>query len=252
MEQVLKGKVALVTGGSRGLGFAMTIGLAQAGADIVNVGRGADEEIKKEVESLGRKYHYIQCDLSTLTHENADKLVAEAIDVMGQVDILLNNAGANKRTPFVEFAEKDWDFLLNLNLKSVFLLGQSVATYMVKNNRKGKIINIASMLSFTGGFIVPAYTASKSGVMGLTKEMSNELSRYGINVNAIAPGYMDTEITKDIQNDPIRNQEILSRLPIGYWGKPEVLQGAVVFLASSASDYVCGATIPVDGGWLGR
>lgn len=248
----LNGKVALVTGANRGLGFAMCIGLAEAGADIFNVGNDNDDEIKAAIEKTGRKYHYYMADLSKPSKELSDKIVEEAVKVYGHIDILLNNAGAQRRTPFLDFPEADWDFLLNLNLKNVFHMSQSVANQMVKQNTKGKIINIASMLSFTGGINIPAYTASKSGVMGLTKAMANELSKYGINCNAIAPGYMDTPMTKDMQADPVRNKEVLDRIPIGYWGKPEVLVGPVVFLASSASDYLCGVTLPVDGGWLSR
>lgn len=249
----LNGKVALVTGANRGLGYAMCIALAEAGADIFNVGKNEnDDDIRNAIEKIGRKYHYLHTDLSKPSTELADKIVNEVVNTYGHIDILLNNAGANFRTPFLEYPEEQWDFLLNLNLKNVFLLSQSVAKHMVENEIKGKIINIASMLSYTGGIYVPAYTASKSAIMGLTKSMANELSKYGINCNAIAPGYMDTAITKPMQEDPVRNKEILDRIPMGKWGQPEVLKGPVVFLASSASDYVCGATLPVDGGWLAR
>lgn len=249
----LNGKVAIVTGANQGLGFAMCQGLAKAGADIFNVGRREDDhEIREVIEKEGVKYHYYRADLSNSTAEQMDEIVREVIKVYGHVDILLNNAGANIREPFLEYDVKDWDYILNLNLKSVFLLSQSVAKQMVAQKTKGKIINIASMLSFTGGILTAAYTASKSGVMGLTKTMANELSKHGINCNCIAPGYMDTPLTKPMQDDPVRNKEVLDRIPAGYWGKPETLQGAVIFLASEASDYVCGATIPVDGGWLSR
>lgn len=248
----LNGKTAIVTGASRGLGFAMACALAEAGADIFNIGRGDDSEIKTAIEKMGRKYAYKVCDLSCVDKKMADEIVAEAVEVYGHVDILLNNAGANRRTPFLDYAEEDWDFLMNLNLKAVFELSQSAAVQMKKQGGKGKIINIASMLSFTGGLYAPAYAASKSGVMGLTKAMANELSAYGINCNAIAPGYMATVLTAPMQNDPVRNKEVLDRIPAKRWGNPEDLAGAVIFLASSASDYVCGATIPVDGGWLSR
>ncbi len=248
----LSGKVALVTGANRGLGYAMCIGLAEAGADIFNVGRGNDDDIRNAIEKIGKKYSYFVADLSKPSKELMEQIVIEVEKTYGHIDILLNNAGANFRTPFLEYPEEKWDYLINLNLKNVFLLSQCVANHMVKNEIKGKIINIASMLSYTGGIYAPAYTASKSAVMGLTKAMANELSIYGINCNAIAPGYMDTAITKPMQEDPIRNKEVLDRIPIGKWGQPEVLKGPVVFLASSASDYVCGATIPVDGGWLSR
>lgn len=248
----LTGKVALVTGANRGLGYAMTLGLAKAGADIFNVCRSDDNEIKKEVEALGRSYYCYHADLIATSKELTDKIVEECVKIYGHIDILLNNAGMNKRVNFLDFSEDDWDRIMNLNIKNVFLLSQSVAKHMVEQKIHGKIINVASMLSFTGGILVPAYTASKSAVMGLTKEMSNELAKHHINVNAIAPGYMDTPMTKAMQEDPIRNKEVLDRLPMGEWGNPELLQGPVVFLASSASNYVCGATLPVDGGWLAR
>ncbi|MFQ8583805.1 MAG: SDR family NAD(P)-dependent oxidoreductase [Holdemania massiliensis] len=249
-EGLLEGKVALVTGANRGLGYAMCVGLAENGADIFNIGHGDDTGIREAIEKLGRRYHYMKADLSKPTKALTDEIVAEVVAVYGHLDILLNNAGVNRRAPFLEYAEADWDYTLNLNLKQVFLLSQSAANQMVKQGTRGKIINIASMLSFTGGILVPAYTASKSAIMGLTKEMANELSSQGINVNAIAPGYMKTPLTQAMQDDPVRNKEVLDRLPIGYWGDPSVLQGPVVFLASEASDYICGATIPVDGGWL--
>ena len=250
-EGLLKGKVALVTGANRGLGYAMCVGLAENGADIFNIGHGDDANIREAIEKIGRGYHYMKADLSKPTKALTDAIVAEVVNVYGHLDILLNNAGVNRRAPFLEYAEADWDYTLNLNLKQVFLLSQSAANQMVKQGTRGKIINIASMLSFTGG-LVPAYTASKSAIMGLTKEMANELSSKDINVNAIAPGYMKTPLTQAMQDDPVRNKEVLDRLPIGYWGDPSVLQGPVVFLASEASDYICGATIPVDGGWLAR
>ena len=251
-EGLLKGKVALVTGANRGLGYAMCVGLAENGADIFNIGHGDDANIREAIEKIGRGYHYMKADLSKPTKALTDAIVAEVVNVYGHLDILLNNAGVNRRAPFLEYAEADWDYTLNLNLKQVFLLSQSAANQMVKQGTRGKIINIASMLSFTGGILVPAYTASKSAIMGLTKEMANELSSKDINVNAIAPGYMKTPLTQAMQDDPVRNKEVLDRLPIGYWGDPSVLQGPVVFLASEASDYICGATIPVDGGWLER
>ena len=251
-EGLLEGKVALVTGANRGLGYAMTMGLAENGADIFNIGHGDDSNIREAVEKTGRRYHYLKADLSKPTKELTDTIVEEVVKAYGHLDILLNNAGVNRRAPFLEYPVEDWDYTMNLNLKQVFLLSQSAANQMVKQNTRGKIINIASMLSYTGGILVPAYTASKSAINGLTKEMANELSKMNINVNAIAPGYMKTPLTQAMQDDPVRNKEVLDRLPIGYWGDPSVLQGPVVFLASEASDYICGATIPVDGGWLAR
>lgn len=249
---VLEGKVALVSGGSRGLGYAMTLALAQAGADIFNLGRGDDSEIKAAVEKCNRRYVCYHADLSKPSKKVADTIINKVVETYGRLDIVLNNAGTNIRTPFVEYEESDWDYLLNLNLKSVYLISQAAAKQMIKQQDKGKIINIASMLSYTGGILSPAYAASKSAIVGLTKAMANELSKYKINCNAIAPGYMDTPLTKPIQEDPIRNKEILDRIPMGIWGNPNCLQGPVVFLASEASDYVCGVVIPVDGGWLSR
>ena len=175
-EGLLKGKVALVTGANRGLGYAMCVGLAENGADIFNIGHGDDANIREAIEKIGRGYHYMKADLSKPTKALTDAIVAEVVNVYGHLDILLNNAGVNRRAPFLEYAEADWDYTLNLNLKQVFLLSQSAANQMVKQGTRGKIINIASMLSFTGGILVPAYTASKSASMGLTKEMANELS----------------------------------------------------------------------------
>jgi 2-deoxy-D-gluconate 3-dehydrogenase len=251
-NDMLLGKTVLVTGANQGLGYAMALGLVKHGADVFNIGLGDDSKIKEAVTALGRQYRYLEQDLTKIDQAKADALVADCVSAYGKVDVLLNNAGVNIRHPLLEYPEKDWDFVIALDLKAVFLLSQAVAKQFVSQKSKGKIINVASMLSYTGGILVAPYTSAKSAVMGLTKEMSNELSSKGINVNAIAPGYMDTEMTKAIQEDPERNKEIMLRLPAGYWGPPESLQGACVFLASGESDYICGVTIPVDGGWLGR
>lgn len=248
----LDGRIAIVTGGSRGLGYAMTLALAEAGAHIFNVGRGEDQEIKAAVEAIGRRYVGYHADLSKPSKALSDQIVEAAVKEYGRVDILLNNAGANRRNPFVDYLEEDFDYLIELNLKGVYHMAQSVAVQMIKQGGYGKIINIASMLSFTGGILCAGYTASKSAVMGLTKAMANELSSHGINCNAIAPGYMATPLTKVMQEDPVRNKEVLDRIPMGHWGDPKDLMGPVVFLASQASDYVCGVTLPVDGGWLSR
>lgn len=248
----LKNKIAIVTGASRGLGFAMAQGLAEQGADIFNVGRNDDPQIRSAIEKTGRKYYFYQANLSKLTKETSDLIVERAVSVYGKVDILLNNAGGTVRSPFLDFKEDDWDYVTDLNLKSVYLLSQSVANQMIKQKSKGKIINIASMLSYTGGFEVAAYTTTKTAIVGLTRAMATELSKYNINCNAIAPGYMKTEMTKIVRDNPERNKLIMDRLPIGYWGDPNELKGPVVFLASDASDYVCGVTLPVDGGWISR
>ncbi|WP_024559615.1 2-dehydro-3-deoxy-D-gluconate 5-dehydrogenase KduD [Franconibacter pulveris 601] len=246
----LAGKVALVTGCDTGLGQGMTLGLAEAGCDIIGVNRKAPQETAQKVQALGRRFHAIQADLSR--HDRLQDIVREAVEQMGRIDILVNNAGTIRREEALSFSEKDWDEVMDLNLKSLFFLSQAVAKQFIKQSSGGKIINIASMLSFQGGIRVPSYTASKSGVLGLTRLLANEWAKYDINVNGIAPGYMATNNTQELREDAARNQEILDRIPAGRWGKPEDLQGAVVFLASSAADYVNGYTLAVDGGWLAR
>lgn len=246
----LSGKVAIVTGCNTGLGQGSAIGLAQAGADIVGVGHQPAPETKAKIEALGRKFHYITANL--MEQDQVSNIVSEAVEVMGRVDILVNNAGIIRREDFLEFSEKNWDDVISINQKTVFFLSQAVAKQCVKQGEGGKIINIASMLSFQGGIRVPSYTASKSAVMGLTRAMANELAKYNINVNAIAPGYMATDNTEALRADPERNAAILERIPADRWGTPEDIAGPAVFLASSASDYVNGYTIAVDGGWLAR
>lgn len=246
----LEGKVAIVTGASRGLGQAMAVGLAEAGADVVGVARSDQSETKEMVEGLGRRYLEIRMSVSEF--DKLDTIVERAVEEFGHVDILVNNAGIIRRAEFIDYPEEYWDEVMDVNIKAVFLLSKSFAKWLVDNKRKGKIVNIASMLSFQGGIYTTAYTVSKHGIAGLTKVMANELAKYGINVNAIAPGYMATDNTKPLREDPKRNSEILSRIPIGRWGEPSDLKGAVVFLASEASDYVTGIVLPVDGGWLSR
>ena len=246
----LNGKVAIVTGTSRGLGKVMAITLAKAGANIVGVGVSDMSETKEEIQKIGRQFLEIKADLTNT--KSVDKIVSETVKKFGGIDILVNNSGTIRREDAINYKEKDWDDILNLNLKTLFFLSQKVAKQFMKQETGGKIINIASMLSFQGGIRVPAYTASKSGVMGLTKALANEWAKYNINVNAIAPGYMATDNTKQIREDEKRSQEILDRIPSGRWGTPEDLAGAVVFLASKASDYVNGHTLAVDGGWLAR
>ncbi|MBK8905815.1 MAG: 2-dehydro-3-deoxy-D-gluconate 5-dehydrogenase KduD [Anaerolineaceae bacterium] len=247
----LVGKVALVTGASRGLGQAMALGLAAAGADIAGLDRQECGETCQQVQALGRRFHDVVADLSQVGPDEAARVVADVVATLGRLDILLNNAGIIRRAPIFEFSEADWDDVLQINLKAVFLLSQAAARTMAAQGG-GKIINIASMLSFQGGILVPSYTAAKSGVAGLTKALANELARHQINVNAIAPGYMATDNTAPLRADPVRNQAILDRIPAGRWGDPADLQGTAVFLASAASDYLNGAIIPVDGGWLCR
>jgi 2-deoxy-D-gluconate 3-dehydrogenase len=246
----LDGKVAIVTGASTGLGQGMALGLAEAGADIVAVDCVEAPETRARVEQLGRRFHGIVCDLRSTGP--IEQIVREAVATFGHIDILVNNAGIIRREDALEFTEKDWDEVMAINVKTVFFLSQAVARQFVQQGSGGKIISIASMLSFQGGIRVPSYTASKSGVMGLTRLLANEWARYAINVNAIAPGYMATNNTAPLRADPVRSADILARIPAGRWGTPDDLKGPVVFLASEASAYMNGYTVAVDGGWLAR
>lgn len=246
----LQGKVALVTGCDKGLGQGMALGLAEAGCDIVSVSRSVPQETAQKVQALGRRLYAIQADLSR--PESIADIVPAALAAAGRIDILVNNAGTIRREDALSFSEKDWDEVMNLNLKSVFFLSQAVAKQFLAQGRGGKIINIASMLSFQGGIRVPSYTASKSGVLGITRLLANEWAAHHINVNAIAPGYMATNNTQQLRDDAERSKEILDRIPAARWGTPEDLKGPVVFLASPASDYINGYTVAVDGGWLAR
>ena len=246
----LDNKVAIVTGSAQGLGQGMAIGLAEAGADIALVDILDMSESKKQISALGRRCVTIQADLSDKA--SVPKIVDTTVKEMGGIDILFNNAGIIRRAPITEFTEKDWDDVMNVNIRTLFFLSQAVGKVMIGQGRGGKIVNTASMLSFQGGILVPSYTASKSAVMGLTRLLANELSAYNINVNAIAPGYMATENTRALREDPARNKAILARIPAGRWGTPQDLQGIAVFLASEASAYMQGYTIAVDGGWLAR
>ena len=248
----LKGKVALVTGSNTGLGQGMALGLAEAGADVACFYRSEAGDTPDVIRSMGRKTSTIRGDLSKMGPEEADKVIQECRDTMGSIDILVNNAGMILRRDAVDFEESDWDTVMNTNLKSLFFLSTAAARAFRDQGRGGKIVNVASMLSFQGGIRVSSYTASKHGVMGLTKILANEWAAHDVQVNAIAPGYMDTNNTEALRNDPVRNGEILSRIPAGRWGSPEDLKGAVVFLSSAASNYVTGYTIAVDGGWLSR
>jgi 2-deoxy-D-gluconate 3-dehydrogenase len=246
----LEGKVALVTGANTGLGQAVAVALAEAGANVAAAGRSAPVETQALVEATGRKFLSIQADFGSI--EPVQRVVDETVAAFGKVDILVNNAGIIRRADSIEFSEADWDAVMDTNLKSVFFLTQAFAKQALKQGTGGKVINIASLLSFQGGIRVPSYTASKSGLAGLTKILANEWASKGINVNAIAPGYFDTNNTEALRNDADRNASILARIPAGRWGQPGDLGGAAVFLASSAADYVQGITLPVDGGWLAR
>ena len=246
----LDGKVAVVTGASRGLGQAIAVGLAEAGADVALVDILPMDESKAAVEKLGRKCVAITANL--MKTDSVDGIVETTVKELGRLDILFNNAGIIRRAPMTEFTEKDWDDVININQKTLFFLSQAAVKQMIKQGQGGKIINTASMLSFQGGILVPSYTASKSAVMGLTRLMANELAKHNINVNAIAPGYMATDNTAPLRADADRNKAILDRIPAGRWGTPEDLQGIAVFLASEASSYMNGYTVAVDGGWLAR
>lgn len=247
----LDDKVALVTGAGRGLGQAMSVALAEAGADIAGLGSGSLENTATRVRALGRRFLSLKVNLLEAQAKDLNELVARVVAELGGLDILVNNAGIIRRTPVLEFSERDWDDVIQVNLKAVFLLSQAAGRVMVEHG-KGKIINVASVLSFQGGIRVPAYTASKSGVAGITRLMANELAAKGLNINAIAPGYMTTDNTAQLRADTDRAPSILARIPAGRWGEPADLMGAVVFLASPASDYVNGTILPVDGGWLTR
>ncbi len=248
----LDGKVALVTGASQGLGQAMAVGLAEAGADIAGLDRTPDcQETCQQVEALGRRFLTLRSDLRQASVADLNDLVARVVDELGRLDILVNNAGIIRRAPALEFSEQDWDDVLQIDLKALFFLSQAAARVMAGQGG-GKIINVASMLSFQGGILVPSYTAAKSGVAGLTRALANEWAPLGINVNAIAPGYMATANTAPLRADPERSATILARIPAGRWGEPEDLKGLVVLLASEAADYMHGAIVPVDGAWLAR
>ncbi|WP_319519760.1 2-dehydro-3-deoxy-D-gluconate 5-dehydrogenase KduD [uncultured Martelella sp.] len=246
----LSGKTAIVTGCDTGLGQGMAVALAEAGANIVGVNIVEPAETIAKIEALGRRFVSIEADL--MKQDEIPQIVETAVREFGGIDILVNNAGIIRREDAVDFSEKDWDDVMNINIKSVFFLSQAVARRFIEQGRGGKIVNVASMLSFQGGIRVPSYTASKSGVMGITKLMANEWAQHGINVNAIAPGYMATNNTAALRADEERSSEILGRIPAARWGLPRDLAGPVVFLASEASSYVNGYTIAVDGGWLAR
>ena len=246
----LNGKVAIVTGAGRGLGQGAAIGFAEAGADVAVVDIIPTDETAQKIRAVGRRVCQIQANL--MDRASIPGIVDKTVKELGGIDILLNNAGIIRRAPLLEFPEKDWDEVIRINQDAVFFLSKAVANQMVKQGRGGKIINIASMLSFQGGIRVPSYTASKSAVMGLTKLFATELAAHRINVNAVAPGYMATDNTSALRADPNRSTSILERIPAGRWGTPDDLKGVTVFLASSASDYLNGAIIPVDGGWLAR
>jgi 2-dehydro-3-deoxy-D-gluconate 5-dehydrogenase len=245
----LSGKIAVVTGANTGIGQGIAVALAEAGASIVAVGRSPMDETEALVAKAGSNFHVIKADLGTI--EPVKLIVAAALERFGALDILVNNAGIIRRADAIDFTEEDWDAVMNVNLKTAFFLSQAAARHMLEKGR-GKIINIASLLSFQGGIRIPSYTASKSGLAGLTRLLACEWAGKGVNVNAIAPGYFVTNNTTALREDPDRNASILARVPAGRWGEPGDIGGAAVFLASAASDYVHGTVLPVDGGWLAR
>jgi 2-deoxy-D-gluconate 3-dehydrogenase len=246
----LDGKVAIVTGCCTGLGQGMACGLAEAGADVAGVDYKSSAGTGKIVRGLGRRFLEIKADLSST--EPVERIVKETVAAFGRIDILVNNAGIIRREDALSFTEKDWDDVMNVNLKTLFFLSQAAARRFIQQKSGGKIISVASLLSFQGGIRVPSYTASKSGVAGLTRLLANEWAKHNIDVNAIAPGYMATDNTAPLRADPERSRELMSRIPAGRWGTPDDLKGVVVFLASAASDYVTGSIVAVDGGWLAR
>ena len=248
----LSGKTALVTGARRGLGKAMAVALAEAGADVIGVSASQEEagsDVQQLIEKAGRRFIGHGCDLSD--RDSVHGLLVRLAEEQRQVDILVNNAGTIRRHPAVDHSDQDWDHVIEVNLNAPFILARGLGERMLER-RSGKIIFTASLLSFQGGITVPGYTASKSAIAGLTRALANEWAGHGVNVNAIAPGYMDTDNTEALRSDPIRSRTILERIPAGRWGKAEDVAGAAVFLASSSADYIHGAVLTVDGGWMGR
>jgi len=248
----LDGRVALVTGAGRGLGQALAVGLAEAGADVTILDVISLDETRDQITQLGRRCHTINHDLLKTGPGPAAQIVGECTSELGRLDILVNNAGIIRRAPALEFGEEDWEDVVTINLNSLWYLSQAAARRFIEQGRGGKIINLASVLSFSGGIVVPSYAATKGAVANLTRALANEWAPLGINVNAIAPSYFSTSMTSALREDAERAEPLLARIPAGRWGEPEDLKGAVVFLASDAASYVHGATIPVDGGWLAR
>jgi 2-dehydro-3-deoxy-D-gluconate 5-dehydrogenase len=248
----LDGRVALVTGSARGLGQGIALGLAEAGADVAALDIVPVDETLEKVSAEGRKSHAMNFDLRGADAQLAARIVEECVAELGRLDILVNNAGIIRRAPAIEFGETDWEDVISVNLTSAFYLSQAAARHFVEQGGGGKIINTASVLSFSGGIVVPSYSASKAGIANLTRALANEWASMGINVNAIAPSYFSTELTSALREDVERTDALLVRLPAGRFGEPEDLKGAAVYLASDASSYVHGTILPVDGGWMAR
>jgi 2-deoxy-D-gluconate 3-dehydrogenase len=246
----LSGQVALVTGARTGLGRGIALALAEAGADIAGLGSRPMPDTAAAIAGTGRRFVEVVRDLEDSS--GLDAVVTDIVDRLGRIDVLVNNAGIIRRADLLEFSEADWDAVMAVNLKSAFFLSQAVARHMVGQGIQGRVIHIASVLSFQGGIRVPSYTAAKHGIAGLTRAMANELAPKGITVNAIAPGYMETDNTEALRADPVRTRQILDRIPAGRWGVPHDLATATLFLASPHSGYVTGTLLPVDGGWLAR
>ena len=248
----LDGRVALVTGAGRGLGQALAVGLAEAGADVAVLDVLPLDETREQITQLGRRCHTMSYDLLKAGPDQAARIVGECASELGRLDILVNNAGIIRRSPALEFGEEDWEDVVKINLNSLWYLSQAAARRYIEQGGGGKIVNLASVLSFSGGIVVPSYAATKGAVANLTRALANEWASLDINVNAIAPSYFTTSMTSALRGDAERAGPLLDRIPAGRWGEPEDLKGAVVFLASDASSYVHGATLPVDGGWLAR
>src|ERR687885_1890406 len=248
----LDGRVALVTGAGQGLGRALASGLAEAGADVAVLDIVSLDETQEQISALGMECHAMNYDLAKTDAGVAAGIVSECVSELGRLDILVNNAGIIRRAPALEFGEEDWEEVVRVNLSSLWYLSQAAARRFIEQGGGGKIINLASVLSFSGGIVVPSYAATKGAVANLTRALANEWAPLGINVNAIAPSYFSTSMTSALRSDAERGEALLARIPAGRWGEPEDLKGAVVFLASDSASYVHGATVPVDGGWLAR
>jgi 2-dehydro-3-deoxy-D-gluconate 5-dehydrogenase len=247
----LDGMVALVTGASAGMGAAIAVGLAEAGADVAVHGNTRSPSATcQRIEACGRRALPVTGDLAD--RAVSGRLVDEVIAGLGHLDILVNNAGLIRRAPAERYTDEDWDQVIEVDLTSAFRLARSAGAHMLGSGRGGRIVNVASVLAFQGGITVPAYAAAKGGLAQLTRALANEWAARGINVNAIAPGYIETDVTTALRADPVRNRQIVDRIPAGRWGRPDDVAGAVVFLASRAATYVHGHVLAVDGGWLGR